>query len=150
MSVRTGFIARGFIPFSTHVVSFGYGGVFDELYPLPVEEPPQVVPGTYGPAPRGTRTRRAPCFSTEGPQHLEVVEPLPRVSVESAEAPALYVDGPPAQDVRTEGAPFVQLTMTDGPTVGIEASKSEEAEPAPPTVTATIPGAPVPVSEKQG
>lgn len=149
MSVRTGFIARGFIPFSTHVVSFGYGGVSDDLYPLPPVELPTLIPGTSGPAPRGVGTRRAPCFSTEGPAVVEAVEPVPWVSGETPEAPSCVVEGPSVEAPSPEGVPLVQGQVPPAPGLELEVEGQEEGGTGAPEVAATTPGAPAPVPEKK-
>ena len=62
MSVRTGFIARGFIPFSTLVASHGYGFPGEELIPTPEEEKGLIL-GRPGISVKG-KTRDAPPFVT--------------------------------------------------------------------------------------
>lgn len=62
MTVRTGFIARGFIPFGVLVESHGYGFPGDELISIEEEEP-RVLVGRPGISVRG-ETKEAPPFVT--------------------------------------------------------------------------------------
>ena len=55
MSVRTGFIARGFIPFGSLTVSWGYGNYGTELIPPPTPTPVTVLLGTAVP---GVKTQQ--------------------------------------------------------------------------------------------
>lgn len=86
MTVRTGFIARGFIPFSTLVASHGYGFPGDELIPTDGVPGPEVIPGRPGLSVSG-ETHEAPKFTTTGPQEEEETVPRPRVQGDTKDAP---------------------------------------------------------------
>jgi hypothetical protein len=87
MSVRTGFVARGFIPFSTNVVSFGYGGISDELIePEPAPED-ELIPGAPGPT-QMADTLDGPKVYTQGPRKVEAEpEPRPQTRSRTIDAP---------------------------------------------------------------
>lgn len=86
MTVRTGFIGRSFIHFSTNVVAFGYGGVSDELIPLPEEVRDELQIGEPGPRVQ-EKTRRAPEFAMTGPAGEDERIPRPDVSAQPKDAP---------------------------------------------------------------
>lgn len=85
MTVRTGFIARGFIPFSTLVASHGYGYPGEDLIPTEEAEPETRV-GRPGISVKG-ETRNAPCFVTVGPTEVEERVPRPKVKGDTKPAP---------------------------------------------------------------
>lgn len=43
MSLRSGFVARSFMPFGTLMVSFGYGGLEQGVIKAPVKRPEEVL-----------------------------------------------------------------------------------------------------------
>lgn len=87
MSVRTGFVARGFILFSTNVVSFGYGGISDELIQPEPELEDELIPGAPGPA-QLADTLDGPKVYTQGPKKVEAEpEPRPQTRSRTVDAP---------------------------------------------------------------